>query len=761
MKKVFYTHVKWQILLSFYTGGEKMRIKIRTKIFGGFLCIFVLAIMLGGYGVYTIIQTDRMNYELLRLTELNDTVNELVEAHRIWGYSLAWSFLFDEPFTGGLDPDTCVYGNWLAGAMPHMIDDDQIWILIDAVDAPHRAMHLEGKRAVELREQGRLDEAMTLLYEVVFPAVNDSTINITALSLRYEELRDKHLETMNTFSTRSFWTIIVICVIALIAFLVLSSLITKIILRPIKALVSLVSDITNGRLYFNRSEDNLADDEIGKLTNDMYALVDVIKNIMNDLTKINHEFNQIGDLDYRINALKYQNSFREMAESVNSVLDSQVGDVMGAINVLNQVADGDFNVQIEDMPGKKDILPQTLRNVISNLNELYVSIVFLAKGATEGHLDVEVDPSKFNGNWADLAHTLNNLVEAVAEPLADIESSMIQMRKGNFEKAKIKKSFRGTFEYVKTTLNTSCETTQTYISDITDVLQRMAQGDLTVTVSRDYIGAYTPIKTALTQILASLNSTIFDIQTATNQVVNSAGYISTSSMHLADGTNRQTIAIENLSKSIAVINEKAIQASDNAALANQSTQRSHEDTLQGGSAVKLLVNTMNNVHTSNENISKIINVITDIAFQTNLLALNASVEAARAGEHGRGFSVVADEVRSLSGKSQNSATDTARIIEEDSKNVEDGIKATEGVVASFDTISSNITEVSTLVSQITDISKDQLDSISIINTNVMEITKVISETSAAAEESASASQELNSQAELLKQKVSFFKISAD
>ena len=733
-----------------------MNMKLRTKIFGGFLSIFLLAVILGGFGLYTVTQVNNMQQEMQLLTELNDAVDDLVIAHHVWRYNLAYAFLFDGTFTGGLNPHTCSYGQWLDSDLPHAIDDAELRRLIADVFQPHYDLHVQGAEALRLREEGLMDEAMHLLSTVVFPAGVTSTINISALGLRYEYLRDIQVAALDAFVTRQLMIITALFAVSFIVFLLMSGLITKSILSPIKKLVALVSDVTRGKLAVNMNRGNLVNDEIGMLTRDTYDLVDVLKNIMGDLSQINHQFNVVGDIDYRADSSKYQHSFKEVVDSVNMVLDNQVKDVMGTLNVLNQIVDGDFNVQTEDLPGKKSILPQTLLTVTANIKEVYDSIIKLAEEASEGHLHINVDATKFKGDWADLVETLNKLMRAIVEPLDKIKENVTLMSTGDF--SNLQGEFKGEFEEVKNACNLTNETTSTYIGEITEVLERMAQGDLTPVIHRNYIGSYAPIKAALLRILDSLNTSIAGIYSSSDQVLAGSQQLSEGAAHLAEGTYKQTEAIRELTDSMLIIDQNVKDSASSASHATESVARSNAFAKEGEEIVGKMLVSMDNLKESSDEISKIIKIISDIAFQTNLLALNASVEAARAGEHGRGFSVVAEEVRNLAGKSQESANDTAASIEKDKQYAEEGIVSAKSVAASFERISSDISGISDTIAQMAEMSRAQVESIDVVNSSVAKISKVVTENSAAAEESSAASDELSSQAATLRELISFFKI---
>ena len=531
---------------------------------------------------------------------------------------------------------------------------------------------------------------------------------------------------------------------------------TRTLTASLKRIVEI--DLTSSKdtqSFRARESDKNAKDEIGVLYNHFSNMLTTFHTLQTDISFMLNE-HMSGQYEHRLDVSKYSGEQKKLAEDANALVGMYVNNFIELLEVFEQYGKGNFSANVSEYTENwrwanmiVDVLRASFIHLTSETGKL-------TENAAQGRFDVPADVGTQQGEWALLIDSLNKLLTSVEKPLSDIKQNVIMMSKGDF--SLMKGEYPGIFGVVRDSCNLVNDTTDAYIKEISQAIQSIAKGDLTPTLKQNYIGGYAPIKHAINTILDNLNSTMSDIQTAVDQMALRAGQISDSAAHLASGAARQTGAIEELSSSVVLVHEKAMQANNNAISVSESTVRTMEYVSTGEEAIKSMTDTMYKVKESSESIAKINDVITNIAFQTNLLALNASVEAARAGEHGKGFSVVAEEVRNLAGRSQKSASDTSDIIEEDLNLVAKGLKTTDDVVASFEVITRDIAEIASLISDISEISTEQLESISSINASVSEITGIVTGTSATAEESAAASQDLSSQAELLRQKVAFFKL---
>ena len=192
---------------------------------------------------------------------------------------------------------------------------------------------------------------------------------------------------------------------------------------------------------------------------------------------------------------------------------------------------------------------------------------------------------------------------------------------------------------------------------------------------------------------------------------------------------------------------------EHAASADQLMKEANQVVAQANSAMDELTRSMADISRASEETSKIIKTIDEIAFQTNLLALNAAVEAARAGDAGSGFAVVADEVRNLAMRAAAAAKDTAELIEGTVVKVNDGSELVAAGNEAFGRVAQSTAKVGTLLTEISEASREQSNGIGQVNTAVTEMDTVVQQNASNAEESASASEEMNAQAEQLREYV--------
>ena len=348
----------------------------------------------------------------------------------------------------------------------------------------------------------------------------------------------------------------------------------------------------------------------------------------------------------------------------------------------------------------------------------------------------------------------------IVKPLIELNETANQLAEGNLdvtidvssedEVGELGRSIEKTVNRLKEYID--------YIDEISEVLTSMANGKLAIQLKYAYVGEFQKVKEALIHISESMNDVMTNITETANQVSVGSDDLAKAAQGLAEGSESQAAAIEELLATAVTV---ADQVEENKNDSEKSAIHTKEVTAmmeESRKQMDQMRDAMDKIRESSQKVVGIIKTIEDIADQTNLLSLNASIEAARAGEAGRGFAVVAGEIGNLANESARAVNTTRDLIGVSLSEIEKGNALVKEVVESLIRAVNKVDEVNEMIQKTAESAEVQLQSVNQIRDGVEEMSQSIQDNSAMAEETSATSEELAAQAVTLNELVQMFEL---
>ena len=383
-----------------------------------------------------------------------------------------------------------------------------------------------------------------------------------------------------------------------------------------------------------------------------------------------------------------------------------------------------------------------VRRIVGSLPRLTA----VADSLASGRLETSVPDQELKNEVGALARSINVFRESAIQKIELERRAAEAAAQGDEERAERERAKAEDARLV-----------QEAVDVLADCLNRLSDGDLTVRIDRAFTGNLDRLRVDFNASVEKLSTTLAEIRNETSGIEASSAEMRSATDDLSKRTEQQAASLEETSAALEEITSTVRGSSAKADEAATMATKARLSTESSSKVVSDAIEAMGRIEQASSEISKIINVIDEIAFQTNLLALNAGVEAARAGEAGKGFAVVAQEVRELAQRSANAAKDIKALINKSGEAVAGGVSLVQQTGSALGEISNQVAVINDHITAIASAAREQSTALNEINGSVNHMDQFTQKNAAMVEEATAVTHRLADSARNLAGLVSQFR----
>lgn len=488
-------------------------LKIGTRLALGFGVSILLMVVLAIISVTKISSIDSQVTNLVT-DRFPKTVmsNQVIDQINIIAVAMRAALLEDKPDDVAREINTIQVSRdkiiELLNKMDGLINLPEGRRLFDQIKAARLVYVGDQDRFLELMKAGKRADATELLLLHARKSQADYIAAVNAMVEFQTNLVKQRGVEADEISAQTRQLVIVLSVVAAALATLLAFLIARGLTQPIAKILDAAKKMAVGDFSFRL--ESSTHDELGDLTRAMSGVQQAMTGLMTDMNHMSAQ-HDAGDIDIRIDEDKFKNDFQAMAKGVNTMVFGHIAVKKKAMACFQEFGNGNLDAKIEQFPGKKKFINETVEQVRTNIKALVADANLLSIAAVEGKLETRADASRHQGDYRRIVEGVNKTLDAVIGPLNVTAEYVDKVAKGIIPPV-ITDNYNGDFNLIKNNLNTLVKMMSDLLAQTDIIIKGAADGQLDKRANAElFVGGWnqlvTGVNQAVTNIVDPLNVT--------------------------------------------------------------------------------------------------------------------------------------------------------------------------------------------------------------------------------------------------------------